>query len=312
MVERSIFVTPSTVAYLNGYNAAINDDSRRKGLSSVNVTELTFLTFIQDGANHLELHSALEKMDPVYKADISNSQFLKKHISFYEGPEWVESFLLAKGYLHHIKKTNPKLKENSALQTFIVDFFTSIRRKKSFVFAEDFSELCKEARELSAEHRIVIENLLGAFQTTKDQTIVPRKEVLLEQARVFEEIIEEKLFKQYVEACNGFEDVNVRMSDLIKRILVLRRKICKKHDKLMKLRDQTLRILPLSGKLLDIVFGNIPSKTAEVIESWLNKAEGRIVMYSASDFLKYALQRRTHSVGVKDASNSGDMPINSD
>ncbi|MFT5207309.1 MAG: hypothetical protein ACI9CF_001061 [Candidatus Omnitrophota bacterium] len=276
--SREIICSPFACSSFQGLERACNVKPFLDTLPKVNVQQLVFITLVQDGASSIEMQNA-------YRDEIDLGDYISGRIHFHEGPEWIECFMIVKSYFNIIRKDNPKLEENSQIEVFLIDILYAMQRGKSVVVSLGLDNVKRLIKDLTLEHRMPLENLLNVFQRETLGVIVPSSDVGTEQISIYQRIVEDRIFKNYVLTSKDLDTNDVNLADVVSNIIHLRRKIRDKYKFLQSAKKQVINVLPVAKKLLDIWSGSAATPLIEKIEEYIVNASNRnqrIVVYDGN------------------------------
>lgn len=279
MKKRKVFIGLGQVGALDALSTIMNLPLILEELPPIDVEGLFYSSMIQAGAEQFVV------LD-VASLSTKYSEFLSKRISFrslksyekvYKVVHAVFQSYLPKGY-----ERDPEFSNIWTMESFLCDLLLSLEEKLDMAYINAIPDPAKVEGILSPELFYPIQNLINAFDPESVKLPLPRSSILSTNVRIFQEIITGDLFSQYSLMHQELANARASKKKAIFNIVEFGDRLSRKYERLLYLKQLTISLLPVTAKLIDVVFGKLPGTLAEysgkLLSNWL-KDERRIVLY---------------------------------
>ncbi len=130
-----------------------------------------------------------------------------------------------------------------------------------------------------------VKGLLSTFETVNPSTICPRVAVDRDNVTLFQDILESQQYTKYKSAHSALEDPSIPAHASAGYINRATKSLCAQAKKWTKGKKMIVSVLPFSARIVDMIFGALPGKLAElfarITQDWLTRNQ-RLVVYQMS------------------------------
>ena len=186
---------------------------------------------------------------------------------------------LGKGFLRH-----PEPSKVNTLFLFVGDLLYSLHRRKSMVCLLKFDELLSTVKTLPPELRIPLLNLWTLMRRAEPELPVPRHEILVRDVTDFEGILSSSLFTQYEKESSELDVESSPEAASLRAAHLSAQRLVRANERLLTLGATPMRLLSLTTKAIDAVFGRLPGALADFAAGEATQflgADKRLVIYFA-------------------------------
>lgn len=200
-------------------------------------------------------------------------------------------FIVKETFEKHLGKEfhrHPEPNKVNTLFLFVGDLLYSLHRRKSMVCFLRFDELLSTVETLPPELRIPLRNLWALMRPAEPELPVPRHEVLVRDVADFEQILSSGLFTQYEEKSSELDLVSSPVAASLREAHLSAQRLVRANERLLRLGATPMRLLSLTTKAIDAVFGRLPGALADFAVGEANQflgADKRLVIYFAERLL---------------------------
>ena len=255
-MSRSLILTP----YEHGYLAALNDVYNNGPLSEkdkpIDIPHLLLSALTMAG------------VDTIYSmGNIQNSEtkLVKKIATKASVKKWSEVYIKTKVAFDTLKNDATNNEINDALDNLkhkISQLLFSLKTNSGILTFNNFSEI-KYQNKLPLELVVPLKMLFESIQTKGALLPVVRFETEKTDVRRFIEILESKEFYSYKTAQSEIEQ-NITLSNkTIKLIEKAGKDLYHKNSNQLNLRENFIKAIPLSSKIIELFFGKLPGILTE-------------------------------------------------
>lgn len=307
MTVRNVYLSSSTLAYLEGFAAAVDWAVRNNhGKDNVNISpvesqlarnnlfKVLATTLLQAGAEKFVIPS--ETPHAVTDSEYLRTRIVSKGDAESENSSDQLTELFWQCLVH--KSDSSEAQEARAVQNLIVDLVVALQRGTSLVRVSPMPDIELAAKVLPPEILIPARTLLNAISSVPTSVPVPTAEIKKKDVAILAEILQSDIYLSYCVAHDELRSNDVKPKSALKNISVMALELCKSSGKYMKLDERLVSYLPPTEKLIEELFGKVPgilgSAVAKPLEAWLT-SRSRLVIYQCApvimQFGKYSVNR---------------------
>lgn len=279
MNKRKATIGPYQLGALDALNTIVNWPLILERVPKMDAEALFYSCMIQSGVEEFEIFAGQARL-------VGESNFLSKRTSlisdevYHKGTEMVTKTF--ESYLPDGYRTDEKYSSIWTLQSLLTDLFVSLERKTSMVCILPMPDLAETEGLIPPELFYPLENLLHSFDSENATLPLPRSSISSENVRDFQDIITSDLFSQYCSTHKQLDDNRFTREKAILDTAKAGRALFQKHKKLLYLKNLTISLLPVTARIIDVIFGKLPGILAEystnLVSTWLED-ERRITLY---------------------------------
>jgi hypothetical protein len=277
MSDRKVFVGAYHIGFLESAEALIKQGSGNPQ-SKVDVSSLFYATMIQAGVEQFE---TIHKMPSNVSSDFITSRF-----SIVSGDPWQNNY-------RQIEEVFGQFIDNSLppeqipipihlLKMFLFDLMMAAKRETSIVLMKSLPTPSEIDRVLPPELAIIFKNLLSVVETAEVLLPIQRDIISIVHFQRLKEIICSDLFKRYASDHEAMEDRSINKMSALRQVVLTGSTVMKANRTLLKLKDTSISMIPLTSKVIDTVFGKLPGVLADSLGQYLSKKlveNRRIIIY---------------------------------
>jgi hypothetical protein len=295
MSNRTAIIGPFQKVKADVISEAVNVAPFLESLQRLDVHRLWYSTTIQSGVETLDVVGEAEKEDHW-------PRFLVKRVSYSTPPEFVQSFALVMLAFENHFGLDPR--ENveapvSNLRNFLVELLLAAHRKRNLIYFDEMPDVASLQSLLPAELLLPFKNLMLAIEHSNPVVASVQSSMALQDVALFEEIIDSRPFMDYENSHSSFDQSEVNLKKALERVRAGSRLLVAKNPRLLKSRQVAISLLPVTSKLVDLVFGKLPGTLADyftnALKTWLQDKR-RIVIYQFSDLLEATMKARMNDL----------------
>jgi hypothetical protein len=295
MSTRTAIIGPFQKIKADVIGKAVNVAPFLENLQRLDVHRLWYSTTIQSGVEALEVVGEPEKEDHW-------PQFLAKRVSYSTPPEFVQSFALVMlAFENHFGLApGDKLEAPvSELQNFLVELLLAAHRKRNLIYFDEMPDVTSLQSLLPTDLFLPFKNLILAVEHSTPVVASVQSALALQDIALFEELIDSKSFVDYENSHSGFDRNEVDLKKALECVRAGSRLLVAENPRLLKSRQVAISLLPVTSKLVDLVFGKLPGTLADfftnALRTWLQDKR-RIVIYQFSDLLEATMKARMNDL----------------
>ncbi|MGB2728956.1 MAG: hypothetical protein WBD09_10875 [Halobacteriota archaeon] len=301
MKMRKVLISPYQLGALDALNTVVNLPPILEQVPQMDVEGLFYLYMIQAGAEKFVI-------TPIESRSAKYSEFLSKRISFLSEEPYRKVYDIVatvfQSYLPEGYEIDPKFSNIGSVKAFLADLLLSLEKRLDMVCILPIPDPAKVEGILPPELFHPIQNLINTFDSESAKLPLPKSSVLSTNVKIFQEIITSDLFSRYSLMHQELANARSSKNKVIFNIVESGGKLLIKYEKLLYLKPLTISLLPVTAKLIDVVFGKLPGTLAEysskLLNNWL-KDERRIVLYHFHPKFEEIVRRRIlASLGEKE------------
>lgn len=285
MNERKVIISPFLQGVLFGTEALLNENSLNKD-SPVDLHAIFYACMIQSGIEKFAISGR--------PASFSKSKFLLNRISPFPSDSWHKALKSVESSIDPpASKEAVKVKASAALNYFLVDLMVAVKQKSSIVIAHPLPDITGLENHLPPEIYIPVRNLLSTIETNDLKLPLPKNFISSENIKRFQEIISSDLFSQYSLSHQALENRSTPKEKALSHVVAKGQSLLNNND-LLRAKRTAISLIPLSSKIIDVVFGKLPGTLAEFFGQQLSqllKEDRRIVIYRFDPLVKELLSK---------------------
>lgn len=311
MRHTKLLVDPFMYYELEQLNIIANLDIFNKLYEPVNLKSLFYSYMLQNGIDGFEVflkekdnlgkdnlgfkNTFKSMKEPLYK-----SQFLSKRVYPLNSKEWIEScakvFYYFKNRLGEDCFINEKNKGLLQLSHFLINLLYSVKNNTCFTNLAPIPNVESFEGKFPADIYFPIKSLVQNLITVKTEVPYLTKIIDSKSIKIFDELMRSDLFNQYTSAHGKLDKLYpFRKDNAQDKIKSLARKIYLNHEQLTKIKSVSIKILPISAKIIDTVFGKFSGLILEIVSKSLDEIlnnKRQIVFYEYDPFLHEYIGKR--------------------
>lgn len=298
MNKRKVLVGPFQFGALNALNDVVNLPPILEHFPKMDVENLFFSCMIQSGVEEFEISQ---------DCPVKESKFLSERISFTPQKAYIKSHeIIRKIFTHHLPDNYERDETYSIiwrLESFLSDLFLSLERRTSMVCILPIPDLARADRLIPPELFYSFQNLLNAFDSENATLPLPRSSISSKNVKIFQGIIASDLFSQYTLTHKELDHNKLPEKKAILDITKAGRALFRNYKRPLYLKNLTISLLPVTAKMIDIIFGRLPGILSEYavnrLNNWL-KNDRRIVLYHFGPMFHEISSRRLTSPSLQE------------
>jgi len=265
----------------------VNSPSRIEYRDPINVNSIIYGSMIQCGIDRFDISEAFDPDKEVREEQTSS--FIKTRISYIPAGR-KHSFevrdLVSAVFENSLTGINlmdePQYSDIMGLGEFIIDLMFAMEHKTSLMTLLPFPNMENIREMIPAELFFPIKNLMSSFEPSFPNLPFPKLSIQSRNLRRFEQILRSDLFSIYSSQHSNLEINSVNKKLAFKGIVNSGKNVLQRNLDALQLKNLTISVLPVTTKLIDIVFGKLPGILADYSASLLSdyiKNDRRIVVY---------------------------------
>jgi len=281
---RSALLTPVNLGTIWVWENIARDTWSREEAAILERRDILFGSLVQCGISQFECLAIPESYMPI-------AEYLRKRITTNVGEYGTCLFIVKEAFERHLGKDfylHPDPGKVNALFIFVGDLLYSMHRRKSMVCFSKVDELLSTIETLPPELRIPLRNLWTLMHRSEPELPVPRHEILPRDVADFEQILSSTLFTQYEKNSSELDVASLQEQKSLRKAQLSAQKLVKANQRLLNIRTTPIRVLSLTAKAIDAVFGKLPGTLADFAANEAHQflgADKRLVIYSAEKLL---------------------------
>ncbi len=300
MKKRKVLISPYQQGALDALYTVVNLPPILEQVPQMDVEGLFYSYMIQAGAENFVV-------SPIESSSAKYSEFISKRISFLSEDRFRKVYDIVgtvfQSYLPEGYKIDPRFSKVGSVEAFLADLLLSLEEKLDMVCILPIPDSAKFEGILPPELFHPIQNLINAFDSESAKLPLPKSSILSTNVKILQEIITSDLFSRYSLKHQELANALASKKKAIFDINEFGGKLLIKYEKLIYLKPLTISLLPVTAKLIDVVFGTLPGTLAEysskLLTNWL-KDERRIVLYHFHPTFEDIVRRRLASLLEKE------------
>lgn len=261
-MSRELILTPYEHGYLAALDHLFNKGPLSNTNSEIDIPHILLSSLTMCGVDNISSMGTFPD---------SKTNLIRKITSKTSSKKWAEIFAKSKSTFEVFtaKENNKKVISSiDALQHRTSQLLFSLKTNSGIISFTDFSEI-KEKEMLPLELVLPLDILFKSIQTKSANLPIIKYETDKKDVRRFLRILESKEFQNYKEAQAEIEQ-NVNLTNkTIKAIELAGKDIYKKNIAHIEIRENAIKALPLTGKVVELFFGKLPGILTDFSSSLL-------------------------------------------
>ncbi|WP_373060465.1 hypothetical protein [Zunongwangia sp. H14] len=287
IMARKLILTPYEDAYLTALNYLLNETSIKNSKTKIDVPHILFSSLIMAGVDKIESSEKFESSNTKLITHIDRTEFL--------GP-WADCInMVRKIFNNYQLDTDNKDQRNTSenVSNQIGTLFYALKHKSSIL---TFSPIEKIDRALlPPELKFPLDILFSSIQS-KSATLpileydLPKKEV----ERLID-VLNGREFKNYSDAQKEIELNSNLTEKTIHSIELAGKELYNKNRRVLNLKENLIKAIPLSSKVIELFFGKLPGILTEyssTILSDYSREQKTIPLYNCQPIVHELLENR--------------------
>lgn len=301
MAKRKMIVGPYQEGYLAALNHTVNEMVNEKlkvKMPEVDVNGVFYASMIQAGIEKFEM---VGNLSPSIK-----SEFLQSRILRLPDKNWHDAHDKVEASINRFFPDNDEHNDRHSsivqLKVFLLDLMLAVQRKSSVVLMQPLPDMTDLQKVIPPELFVAINNLMSSIESESTKLPIPKDYVSPEHFQRFQEVICSDLFRRYTVHHEKFEDGRILKIDAKKEVELMGRTLLGSNRNLLKAKELTVSLIPVTSKIIDIVFGKLPGALSDFfgqqLSTWL-KDDRRVVIYQLDPVISELVSRRFKSLAEK-------------
>lgn len=282
MKKRIAIFSPSQHSFLMGFEWYLNNEKIATKEELEQRRQLLYSTMIQAGVDQLDvgINPFEENVEGPLSTRIKNMPFDKV---------WTEYHNI----LDEVFATDLKNEEDDnasldfrIMKMFIADLLYALNKKRSLVIIPGIPNITQYDGKFSVSNIIPLQNLIDTITTIENDLPVTRHNLTHNSIIKYEEILTSSLFEKYRTNSSMLEASTNNQNTVLENIRDSASHLVSHNSRLLKLRKARISILNIGTKIIDVVFGSLPGKLADVATSLATNAiqdDFRLTIYDMSN-----------------------------
>jgi hypothetical protein len=284
---RSALLTPVNLGYIWVHEKHVPEASSRDDPVILQRRDVLFGSLLQCGISQLECLAVPESYKPT-------ADFLRKRIvAWTDEPSTYGTclFLVNEAFEKCLGKQfqrHPDFSKVNNLFLFVGDLLYALHRRKSMVCFLDLDELLSTIETLPPELSVPLRNLWALMHRAEPNLPVPRYELELRDITNLEQILSTSAFTDYEKESGKLELAGLPEDYSIIAAQRAAQRLVNANARLLRMKAAPIRLLNLTAKAIDAVFGKLPGALADFASGEAQRilgAEKRLVLYTAENLL---------------------------
>jgi len=301
-MKRKVLISPYQLGGLHGVQKANDDFYQIIGSKPPDIQGLFYSAMLQGGIEKFVFPDIDESVIMLDK-----SSFLKKRSSFMdddvydEAKDMVDYLFLH--FIPHLEEHEDIQKQLRILRNFLVELFYSMKKQTSMACVLGIPDLEKLQPILPFDLYFLLRNLFQKFDTTSPALPVLRTSINMSDVDCFIDIIHSDIFAKYISAHSELECSNIPEQSALRNITEVGKSLNGSYKIHTQLKMLTIKILPVTAKIIDAVFGKLPGVIADYsVNSVSNliSTKKRIVVYDFFPIVKEAIRTGAKELAKKE------------
>lgn len=300
MVDRIAILGPLQQAVISATHESVNVKPFLDRLPKVHVPNLWYASILQAGVNKLEIPMYPE--DPIegFFDDVApTSKYLKNRVrcTRIEDLVFITSFV-SMAFGQDVTDVSEDVEVDAAYATiilFLTELLLALRMKRNIVSVRPLPTYEYVEPSIPIDLSLPIKNLLAMLQPTSLRVASSVKECNYTNIKLFDDLIISSAYKQYMDSHAVLDENIIDPDKAVNIIYKASRELASKFPSLVTIKESIANVLPVTTKLIDVVFGQLPAKVADafvkLLQYWL-KNEKRIVIYEFQNLSKITMEKR--------------------
>ena len=300
MAERIAILGPLQQAAISATHESVNVKPFIERLHKVHIPNLWYSSILQAGVNKLELLMYPE--DPIegFFDDVApTSKYLENRVrcTRIDDLVFITSFV-SMAFGQDVTNVSEDIEVDAAYATiilFLTELLLAVRMKRNIVSVRPLPTYEYVEPSIPIDLSLPIKNLLAMLQPTSLKVASSVKECDSSNIKLFDDLIISSAYNNYINSHSALDENNIDPDKAGKIIYKASRELAYRFPSLVTIKESIANVLPVTTKLIDAVFGQLPAKVADafvkLLQYWL-KNERRIVIYEFPDLSKITMEKR--------------------
>lgn len=300
MLERIAILGPLQQAAISATHESVNVKPFLERLPKVHIPNLWYASILQAGVNKLELPMYPE--DPIegFFDDVApTSKYLENRVrcTRVEDLVFITSFV-SMAFGQDVTDVSEDTEVDAAYATiilFLTELLLAVRMKRNIVSVRPLPTYEYVEPSIPIDLSLPIKNLLEMLQPTSLKVASSVKECDASNIKLFDDLIISSAYKQYMNSHAALDENKIDPEKARNIIYKASRELAYRFPSLVTIKETIANVLPVTTKLIDAVFGQLPAKVADafvkLLEYWLKNGR-RIVIYEFPNLSKITMEKR--------------------
>ena len=281
---RSALLTPVNLGTIWVFEDKAREHWERKDAAVLERRDILFGSLVQCGVSQFECLAIPDSYMPT--AEVLRRRMVTKQDNYGTCLSIVHGSFekhLGKNFCLH-----PQPDKINTLFLMVGDILYALHRRKNMVCFFDLDEFLPIIETLPPEVAVPLRNLWSLMSRSEPGLPVPQYEISTDDAIHFEQIIASNLFTQYETQSERLDIASSAEDASLKKIQNAAVELVNANQRFLKLRNTPMRLLTLTAKAIDAVFGKLPGTLADFAVKEAHQflgADKRLVIYSARTLL---------------------------
>jgi len=250
-MSRTLILTPYEHGYLAALDHYYNEGPFADSENQIDIPHVLLSALTMSG---------VDTISSMGKFQNSNTTLIKKITSKASSKKWSEIYrksdTIIDAYKTNIKDDKVK-DELDAIKHKISQLLFSLKTNSGIITFGNFTEI-KNKESLPLDLIIPFDILMQSIQTKSANLPVLKYETDKKDIKRFLTILESKEYGNYKEAQSEIEQNQNLTSKTIRAIEVAGKDLYKKNLSHIEIRENALKAIPLTGKIVELFFGKLP------------------------------------------------------
>jgi len=300
LLERIAILGPLQQAAISATHESVNVKPFLERLPKVHIPNLWYASILQAGVNKLELPMYPE--DPIegFFDDVApTSKYLENRVrcTRVEDLVFITSFV-SMAFGQDVTDVSEDTEVDAAYATiilFLTELLLAVRMKRNIVSVRPLPTYEYVEPSIPIDLSLPIKNLLEMLQPTSLKVASSVKECDASNIKLFDDLIISSAYKQYMNSHAALDENKIDPEKARNIIYKASRELAYRFPSLVTIKETIANVLPVTTKLIDAVFGQLPAKVADafvkLLEYWLKNGR-RIVIYEFPNLSKITMEKR--------------------
>mgnify|MGYP001245914080 CR=1 FL=1 len=221
---------------------------------------------------------------------IRNSEFLRRRSEEYSFDDYkrvVEPIeTVVASHTLNAGKSDRGSSSLFSLTWFLSELLFSLKTKSAMVSVLPLPDVSQYAGKLTPEMFSAVSTLVRKIHCVNIDLPIPQSEVLLDDVKVFNELITSDLFASYASSHEMLESSEEKEQSAVNNILTKAKALRDNFGGLLDFRRLSLSLIPVTLSLIDHVCGKFPGSVADIFAKALTealKSKRRVTIYNYGD-----------------------------
>lgn len=300
MNERIAMLGPLQQTLVGATDDAVNVQPFLDILPYMNIPDICYSTIIQSGIDMIEIPVFPDNAEIEMPRNVTPTlQGVNKRTKIIPVDDLVFfSFVVIKAFEDYFPSDSYEKGEGGAFarfQLFLVELILAARRNRNIVSVQKIPDVKSLESALPADLYIIFSNLFATFQSHSLNVPASGIEINANNIDFVDDIIIGKAYDKYKKAHGALEVYAAQPERAISIIEKSGNILVERYPSFLTMKKSIIKILPITSKLIDTIFGKLPGTIAEistkVLSQWMNDKR-QLVIYEFPDLLDTILKKR--------------------